>query len=862
MCRLMRCPRESVACCRPRAIHFVSFTDAPKLPVAVRRTAPGRSIEQTLPLLIVALVVFLVGAATLAAYDVVRRTTRAAAADRLRAAVHQVSSLSVDAVRRRQQTMAEAANHPAVRALLHGARVGPEVATVLRLILPPDSMQAIEVVDANGTVMATYGALVSPADERVARDGVRSAGELVDAPAWDGGAYAVGDSVFYWTGAPISEGGFTAGYLLQRRRLSNTASVRRQLERLAGAGTRLLIRSNPSGLWLTLDGARVPPPADVIRRPDGLLQYRSADRVPRLAAWDTVAGTPWSFAADVPLSAIAARPRAFLMRMALVSVLLIVVGAGGAWGVSRHYTRPLGEVMHAARAIAAGDYERRVDVRRSDELGTLATAFNAMAADVGEAHAQLSREAERSRALAGELASSNSDLVTSQVATARVARRTARLQSLTAELSRAVTPEQVATVVVEQGSAAVEAVASVLLVASDDGSSLTLVGAAGYPAEVLTLWQRVPRDAPRPLAEAARTAEPVFIRSGEEFRARYPAMPSIAHDGAWASLPLGMEGRLLGAVGWSFGGARTFEEDERRFLTLLAQQCSQALERARLYRAATVAREEAEQARANAEAANRAKSDFLAVMSHELRTPLNAIAGYTELLEMELRGPITPAQRDDLHRIRRSQQHLLSLINDVLHFTKLDAGAARMVLTDVEVDEAIGDLETLVAPQLRARRLAYHFRHCPRSVVVHADRERFQQILLNILSNAIKFTEPGGEIEVWCDEDARSVVRVHVRDTGIGIPADRLEAVFDPFVQGHHTLTRSHDGIGLGLSISRELARQMGGEITVTSTDGAGSVFTLALPRPAAAGKGSGGAGAPRSMRAYAPSEARRPPPR
>jgi PAS domain S-box-containing protein len=232
--------------------------------------------------------------------------------------------------------------------------------------------------------------------------------------------------------------------------------------------------------------------------------------------------------------------------------------------------------------------------------------------------------------------------------------------------------------------------------------------------------------------------------------------------------------------------------------------------------------EESEKARAEAEAANRAKSEFLAVMSHELRTPLNAIGGYAELVEMGIRGPVTPLQREDLRRIQTSQRHLLGLINEVLNYAKLETGTVHYDVGDIPLREVLASAESLVAPQARARGLAL-------VVLDGADAEKLRQILVNLLSNAVKFTDPGGRIEVssLC-RDGR--VHVRVRDTGIGIPAEKLDAIFDPFVQVRADLTRTHEGTGLGLAISRDLARGMGGELSVESEPGAGSTFTVTLP--------------------------------
>ena len=245
------------------------------------------------------------------------------------------------------------------------------------------------------------------------------------------------------------------------------------------------------------------------------------------------------------------------------------------------------------------------------------------------------------------------------------------------------------------------------------------------------------------------------------------------------------------------------------------------------------ARAEAEAARADAEAANQAKSGFLAMMSHELRTPLNAIGGYAELMEMGIRGPVTSAQSDDLRRIQTSQRHLLGLINEVLNYAKLETGTVHFEIADVRAREALVAAESLVAPQARAKGLALSLGECPPTLAIRADAEKLRQILVNLLSNAVKFTDPGGRIDMTCEaRDDR--VLLHVRDSGIGIAPDKLDTIFDPFVQVRADLTRPHEGTGLGLAISRDLARGMDGDLTVESSPGVGSTFTLTLKRAGA----------------------------
>jgi signal transduction histidine kinase/FixJ family two-component response regulator len=233
-----------------------------------------------------------------------------------------------------------------------------------------------------------------------------------------------------------------------------------------------------------------------------------------------------------------------------------------------------------------------------------------------------------------------------------------------------------------------------------------------------------------------------------------------------------------------------------------------------------------------AEEANRAKAEFLASMSHELRTPLNAIAGYLDLITLGIHGPVSEAQRASLARIKRNQEVLLSLINDVLNFAKLESGRLEIASAEVRMDRVLDALEPLVAPQLAAKALVYRCDGCAPEVVALGDPERIQQILINLLTNAVKFTGAGGSVSIGAGNDGGRVV-IRVADTGRGIPADKLEAIFDPFVQVDRRgglAEDSQQGVGLGLAISRELARAMGGELTATSTFGEGSTFTLTLP--------------------------------
>ncbi|HET7458406.1 MAG TPA: ATP-binding protein [Gemmatimonadaceae bacterium] len=469
--------------------------------------------------------------------------------------------------------------------------------------------------------------------------------------------------------------------------------------------------------------------------------------------------------------------------------------------------------------------------------------FVSAGATLDEADLAVAEELGRRAALAVD----NARLFTAErearAAAESAAVRAGALQAVTSALVGARAADDVATAVLGAGMRALGAERGALGVVSNDGRWVEVVGTRGYPESVATQFRRVSIAAEFPLAEVARTGEPVLLETAAERDARFPGLAALRQlngVGAMAALPLATADRVLGAIGLNFEERRAFSDVDRAFMTALAQQCAQALERVRLD-------EEVRAARAAAEAASRAKSEFLAVMSHELRTPLNAIGGYAELLELGIRGPITSAQRDDLARIQKSQRHLLRLINEVLNYARLEAGALTYEIVDVRVADVVAAAEALVAPQLEARRLT-----CATSaddgaggdgaaVTVRADRDKLQQILLNLLSNAVKFTEATpsrpGRVEVsWAtseDGDAarRQSVRITVRDTGVGIAPDKLDAIFEPFVQVNTSLTRTTEGTGLGLAISRDLARGMGGDLKVHSVEGEGSAFTVTLPK-------------------------------
>ena len=662
-----------------RARRSSSFTPTDST-AGTRRPAAWRwsswSLTQKLPALTAAIVGLVVAATLALTYDALVRARIEGTHDRLGRVARQIALTSEQNMRLRASTYRQVGNDSAVRAALRAARSGDGVApssavargtteALKRLRTTPDSSLPVELWTTDGRRVAHIGNDVRGDSLLALRPELRTltGTPVTEIPAGRGGSDSIqygavyasdGHSVF-WTVVPILEKGERVGYIAQQRSFGSTPQAQAMIRELIGNDATLHRHNSTDQFWSDFAGQPIAPLSGVDSvSGDYIGHNREVGDV--IASEAKVAGTPWIFTLEAPVSSVMIEPRATIRRLALFSILLTLTGILAAWLVGRRLTRPLVTLTSVSDSIAQGDYHTRVPRATGEttrnEIARLGSAFNRMAEEIESSHLELEQQVEEALAVSQQLELTNEELL--------------------------------------------------------------------------------------------RTSA------------------------------------------------------------------------------------DAQASRDEAQRANRAKSDFLAVMSHELRTPLNAIGGYADILQLGIYGAVNEKQQEAVARIVRSQQMLLSLINDVLNFAKLDAGQVQYRIESVAVDDVLVGLEALVAPQLEAKRITYRFEPCGSDTTVRADAEKLIQIVLNLLSNAVKFTPANGSIVLRC-ERAGGDVDILVRDSGVGIPEERLEAIFDPFVQVDRALNRPHEGVGLGLSISRDLAIGMDGSLTVESELGVGSVFRLRL---------------------------------
>ena len=470
-------------------------------------------------------------------------------------------------------------------------------------------------------------------------------------------------------------------------------------------------------------------------------------------------------------------------------------------------------------------------ILQSDEREFLIAAGRQAARAIDRA--QLYETAERGRAEAealrvdadaalDELRKAQEALHLSEARCRTLAARSNRLYAFSAGLSEAVALDAVAAVIVRQGKVVAGASAGSVALLTEDGSHFDVVYSEEYGAQP-DARRRLPVTRGLCSSAAVATKEPVFVGSFVEWQEKYPQSAAIAADGGYvssAALPLLADSTAIGAVSFDFTVPVNFDEEYKALLASIAQHCVQAVDRARMYEAA-------EQARREAETANRLKEDFLSTISHELRTPLNAILGWAAML----RNGVVDARRSQraIEAIFNNATRQGRLIEDLLDVSRIVAGRAAIDPQHVDLVENIRGAVEAMMPLAAGKGVALCFQ--PQSgMAVTADPRRLEQIFLNLLTNAVKFTPSGGRIDVdvrLCGQSAE----VRVIDTGAGIEPAFLPHVFERFRQADSATTRTVGGLGLGLFISRQLVEAQGGRLEAESKGpGCGATFIVTLP--------------------------------
>jgi signal transduction histidine kinase len=420
-------------------------------------------------------------------------------------------------------------------------------------------------------------------------------------------------------------------------------------------------------------------------------------------------------------------------------------------------------------------------------------------------------------------------------------RKLRALAALSGSLTDPLLPEQAADVIERQALAVLGATSAVVVTLgqfppNDEADraltpppeTLTLVRGIGVSRHIEAALRYLRLDARAPLAEVARTGQPVFLSTPDELR-QYPDWgDATVNAGAAcaAAVPVWANGELRGVLGLTWTTPHVFSEDERAFVLTLGVMCAQAIMRGHL----TMAEREA---RAAAEQASQSKSQFLRTISHELRTPMSAVIGYTQLLAEEISGPVTQVQRDHLRRVRLSSEHLLALIEQLLHVARLDAGEEMVNVERIRAADIVQETIDIVSPIAELKGVRIHFERPAQPIELNTDPLKLRQILVNLVTNAVKYTDHGDVLLILRIEGLGVEMKIffEVSDSGRGIAAADHEHVFEAFWRADKHVAQPSEGTGLGLSVARQLARLLGGDVHITKSElGVGSTFIAHLP--------------------------------
>ena len=899
-----------------------------------------RPLERKLPLLIAALLCFVVATFGWLVNREMKRAFETAAGERLSVAAQRLASMLTE-------------SGGALRLELRRLAADP---TVIAALMRPD---AATIDAANATLGRSRSGAAQPLSQALWTtkcEMVTAAGPLKGSPIlgtcpvapralerqesgnrrdWVQPLVAHGDSISYAIVARVLAGATdTMGYLMQVRSVSGQQSGR-AVSGLIGKDVSLLV-GNASGppVWTDFSKRTDGPP---LRGARGVPEhYTPANGTPQLGVALNIVGTPWVVWVQMPVATILDGQYQTLRKLAIIALMCIVIGVLGAWGLGRHVTRPLAELTRAAEDLARGNYSRRVTTMRRDELGHLMSSFNRMASEIEAANHVLQEQAHELEVSNQELNEAADENRRRQAAEHLATASSLRLQTVldsATETSIIATDERGLITVFNRGAermlgyAAEEVVGKqtplvIHDVAEVEARGQELSRQLGRPVQGFGVfvefshhragelethdWTYLRKDGTR--ITVVLTVSPIVDSAGHHTgflgvatdvteqrrteRALQTAMRAsqlimqhsmdvictIDGQGRFAFVSAASE-RLLGYTPEDLVGrpyidlvdpgdhaktnqaaadvmagmpVREFENRYRRkdgSLVPIVWSASWSepdqlmfcvahddTERKRTQDILGLAHDELRRANSELARASQLKDEFLANMSHELRTPLNAILGLSETLLEQLADTATARQLQALTTIATSGQHLLALINDILDLSKIEAGKLELNPETLNVSEFCESCLAFVRSQAMQKHIGVAVEHDGRVATLVADPKRLKQVLVNLLTNAVKFTPVGGRIGLTvAAPEGEEVVRFTVWDTGIGIAPAAAARLFRAFTQLDSGLSRDQEGTGLGLALVAKLAELHGGGVALESAAGQGSRFIVTLPRRASA---------------------------